>query len=870
MNGWVAGWRLALRIAWRDAWKAKGRSALVVVMILLPVSGVATADVLIRTSQLSDAEAVPRYMGAATARVELMPRSWTQLTADPFRNPVYTALNNRVHRRPSLASLGLGDRPSTPIDTVYDSVDVSDGRADAAIDLVEPRNPLAAGLYHLRSGRWPSSSDEVVVDPWLAARGPSVGQTLRIHMGRRVLRRTVVGIADSERTARDDVVVALPGSVPDKDPLYYPGGRGYLLGGPPISWQQVTTLNARGALVFSRAVAADPPNLSPGPRFSSTELSIVALIVVMALLEVVLLAGPALAVGAKRQSRALALLATAGGTPSQMRRVVLATGVVLGAVGAAGGVLVSLPLARLLEPALQRLSVDRLGPYDVRWRELLVIAAFGLGSALLAALVPAWIASRQDVVAVLAGRRGDRRPGRRSPVAGVVLLGLGVAVAAAGAHLRSETGAVLIPLGTLLCVLGMILLVGVVVAGMARLSGRLPLALRFAVRDADRHRTRMVPAVAAVAATVVGLTAVGIGFASYEAKQRAEYVPDLPIGQGIVTDADAKVDWGADIAAIRAQAPAASVQRLGQVVANAKRGYVTLKARVGDRPVSGIDEMRTGGPSSAVLVSDSTAVLPPLMTRSQTAAAQRVLRDGGAVVWGRADLPLARGTLTLVDGDHSRVLRRMSAPVLVLHPDPRVVTWGMAVLSPRLAARTGLRITTSALIVEGIRTSSQPKLSDTLRGLPGSVAVEFENGFAPRTFIRLLELVLFALGAFLVVGGTLTATFLSLADARPDLATLAAVGAGGWTRRLVAAAYALVVSMVGAVLGVAVGLVPGIAIVYPINSTSDSFAGVTDPSLHITMPWLVLVVVLVGLPVAMALAAGALTRGRLPMVARLS
>ena len=45
----------------------------------------------------------------------------------------------------------------------------------------------------------------------------------------------------------------------------------------------------------------------------------------MALLEVVLLAGPAFAVGARKQQRSLALMSAAGGTPIQSRRVVIGT-----------------------------------------------------------------------------------------------------------------------------------------------------------------------------------------------------------------------------------------------------------------------------------------------------------------------------------------------------------------------------------------------------------------------------------------------------------------------------------------------------------------------------------------------------------------
>jgi len=58
-----------------------------------------------------------------------------------------------------------------------------------------------------------------------------------------------------------------------------------------------------------------------------------------------------------------------------------------------------------------------------------------------------------------------------------------------------------------------------------------------------------------------------------------------------------------------------------------------------------------------------------------------------------------------------------------------------------------------------------------------------------------------------MLGGTLTATFLALSDARPDLATLSAVGASPRRRRTIASAYALVVGLVGAVLGAAVGFI---------------------------------------------------------------
>ena len=76
----------------------------------------------------------------------------------------------------------------------------------------------------------------------------------------------------------------------------------------------------------------------------------------------------------------------------------------------------------------------------------------------------------------------------------------------------------------------------------------------------------------------------------------------------------------------------------------------------------------------------------------------------------------------------------------------------------------------------------------------------------------IILLVLGALGGVLMLGGTLTATFLALSDARPDLATLSAVGAAPRTRRGVAGSFALVVALVGALVGAVVGFIPGMAV----------------------------------------------------------
>lgn len=123
-----------------------------------------------------------------------------------------------------------------------------------------------------------------------------------------------------------------------------------------------------------------------------------------------------------------------------------------------------------------------------------------------------------------------------------------------------------------------------------------------------------------------------------------------------------------------------------------------------------------------------------------------------------------------------------------------------------------------------------------------------------------------------MLGGTLTATFLALSDARPDLATLSAVGAAPRTRRGVAASYALVVGLVGAVLGAALGLIPGIAVTWPLTGNSwatHDVAGNPLPTHYLAIPWPLVLTVVVVLPLLTALVVWLCARPRLPLVARL-
>ena len=191
----------------------------------------------------------------------------------------------------------------------------------------------------------------------------------------------------------------------------------------------------------------------------------------------------------------------------------------------------------------------------------------------------------------------------------------------------------------------------------------------------------------------------------------------------------------------------------------------------------------------------------------------------------------------------------------------------MGVLTPGTARALGVAPRPVGLVLAGVPLTKDQEstLQQSLTALDPSSYLYVERGYQVPGAERVVLWILFGLAGVLMIGGTLTATFLALSDARPDLATLSAVGAAPRTRRGVAAAYALSVGAVGALLGAAVGFIPGIAVTYPL--TRSYLPGA--PSHYLSIPWSLILGLVVALPLVTALVVGLTARSRLPLVARL-
>ena len=408
-----------------------------------------------------------------------------------------------------------------------------EGDEDVHGRVLDLTDPLARGLVRFRSGRAPRQPGEVAVSPAALRRlHVRLGEAVAAADGTRAY--TVVGVVEFP----DDLgpVVALhPTAVPRTDPqadsrwlVDVPGG---------VDAALVARLNERGVVVAARHPIGPPAPSGPGLRSivsnNPDDLSTGVLIAGLGLLEVVLLVGPAFAVGVRRRRRDLALVAVAGGDAAQLRRVVLADGVVLGVLGAAVGLLVGVGAAFAGRPLVEQYVFGaRFGGYRCWPSALVLLGGVAVLAGVLAALAPAWTAARQDVLAGLAGRRTP--PSRRAHwlALGVALVVGGAALAAFGA---TRTSPAVILTGLILGELGLVCCTPTLIGALARLGRVLPLAPRIALRDASRNRAAAAPAICAVMAAVAGSVALGGYLASDAARDARSYRPALPTGHVLVT-----------------------------------------------------------------------------------------------------------------------------------------------------------------------------------------------------------------------------------------------------------------------------------------------------------------------------------------------
>ncbi|MEV0426434.1 FtsX-like permease family protein [Micromonospora sp. NPDC050495] len=892
LAGMLGSWRTALRIARREARRARGRTALVLAMIALPVLALSFVAVSYDMAQLTRAEELDRRLGAADAELRWAAASpvrqdaWGEGYGAPEGEGELVPRTRPVTADEIRSLLPAGSRVSLLRRWIPFEVRVN-GRIvgiDArSVDLADPiTRPLAA----LRDGRRPSAPDEIAVSPRLLRR-------LGVQLGHRVWTTdgtgyTVVGVVEFPDNLRE--VVALrpePPAAPPRDESWLVDLPG------PVDRALVDRLNARGIVVTARAPVPGRDPVYTGPGLPDAEQTGTAVLVSgLGLLEVVLLVGPAFAVAVRRRRRDLALVAVAGGDAAHLRRIVLADGVVLGAGGAALGLLIGVGAALAGRPLVEQYLVQqRFGGYRIFPAALAAIAAVAVLAGVLAALAPAWTAARQDVVAGLAGRREPPRHRLRWLVLGVLLTIAGAAVAALGSG-RSTPSVVLT--GLILGELGLVCCTPTLVGLLARLGRLLPLTPRLALRDASRNRSSAAPAISAVMAAVAGSVALGVYVASDDARSQAAWQPGLPPGNVVLIRDDLPgtgplpaVDEVAQ--RVRSVLPGALVVPLAAPGCARSAGpddYCAVNTVLPPEHNCPYDLWKEDGPGRERALDDPRCVQPyrepsdigltsvvddgatlTALTGAppdEVAAATRTLRAGGVVVTDPRRLVDGRATIEVSRGPGALTVSR-ALPGYALRgglPVERLV------LSPAAAAAVGLVGDPLGYLVDPDRPPTDRE-RDLLRAElsevgPLTVQVSTE---APPSNQRPLLILLAVASGVITLGAAGVATGLAAAEGRRDLSTLAAVGADPRVRRLLSLCQAGVIAVLGSALGIAAGLGSVAIILLSLNRQYARLWPAPEPY-PLVVPGLTLAVLVV-VPLVAMLGAGLLTRSRLPVERRL-
>ncbi|BEP13245.1 hypothetical protein acdb102_15560 [Acidothermaceae bacterium B102] len=816
--------RALLRLARRDALRHRGRSFLIVLTLAFPVAGLVAAVTLLHALTVPASAKATWALGRADASIEL----------DPDENGVTRSIASSVPASWTTLTTIAGQTRITGADGSLRTTSVTD---------LDYTAPLARGMVEQRSGRPPRTAAEVVVSSAVArAAHLHVGSTVTLaDVGHRVA--TVVGTAVTPGELSADEVWVAPGSFVTASPSY--GATIVLVSVPPgtdvVSWAATT-----GGTVLTRDSVLHPVHHPQSRLQSQISVGLTVLVSGLALLEAVLMAGAAFGVGARRSQRDLALLAATGGDVSQVRGVVLSGAVVLGAIAGVVGIGIGLLTAWALLPAAQDYSGHEYVGLRPRPLELLAAFAVGLVTALVSAWLPARGAAKAPVVASLRGQRGVTRTSRAR-------VGLALATAAGGTLLCAWAGraqglgshqfdaillfAAIAELGFAGCAPSLVGVVG-------RLSGRLPLALRLSLRDISRNRNRTGPAVAAIMATLSGVVAMGVYVASQHARSEANFTPTLPSTMVALQDYQQRPLPDDLIKDVARSLPTLSIAAFGNGNSQLS-GYVSPSFNRG--PNETINNLTVGSPALLTALGIPQAI-------PAFASGKAVLIDGRSVASGTVPVEISDGTTSTTHALPAVAARVGSYSGL-----------GALVISPATAKALGISPVLDERLLTLSRAAHQTEI-DAAQSLllARSTSVSGDYGLLTHQQLNdgkllLVPLALLAISTLVTFGVTAISTSLSAAESKGDLATLSAVGATPAVRRRLAVGQASVLALLGGVLGIAAGLVPMAAVI-----------AVRSDVLDFTVPWQVIALALVGVPLVAGAGAGVFTRARLPLVRRLT
>lgn len=706
---------------------------------------------------------------------------------------------------------------------VIDGELVSPGAAAQNLVRSWPEAP-GQNPYRLRSGTAPAGDDEVVLDRNLASRsGAGVGDTITVVSRVPAGRFTVTGVADFG----DDA------SAPDVSAMFTTRATAQRLTDQAGGVDRILVTASPGvdpgalASRVGEAVADPAAQVLTGDRWRAEGERVAAddvatyrvLLTLFAVLALVLgmfvVANAFTILGAQRR-RETALLAAVGATPRQVRRRVAAEALACGVVGSLAG----LPLGVLLAAGLQRLLAlldlsIRAGAPVVRPTTLLTGLAVGVLAAGAAGVLPA---RRAGSVAPSAALREAALPApvrgtRRAVVAAaLVLAGVGTAVVA--------DAVAPVVAGVLLFVVGAVvagpLLVGAAAAAVGTVSRRLGGAAGDLAAATTRRSPRRAAAAALTVTAGVGVVSVVLLVATSVQGSFSDTGEERFLGSGAVLPAGYSTGL----------TPGLPADVSPQVLARASAAGLSRPVVLADTPVGGL-----AGPGA-----DVTAVPEQRVSGVDDVAALTSAFDLGSVTGRLADLGPgtvavsaatataygwtvgSRVTLGFLGGERTYRLVAVYAHALedeVPVGQALLTRDELAAAEPRVLDRGVFLGPASASDAAALRAD----LATTLEASPIARVLDRAGyvaaGQGDLTRILTGVYVILAMAVLIALLGVANTLRLSTLERTREIGMLRAIGLTGRQLRTMLRWESLIVTLLGAGLGLALGLAAG-ALVVPV------------------------------------------------------
>jgi putative ABC transport system permease protein len=574
------------------------------------------------------------------------------------------------------------------------------------------------------------------------------------------------------------------------------------------------------------------------------------------------------------------MLSAIGATERNLRLVMVANGLVVGATAALAGAAAGLAAWFAYAPTLQQDTGHVVDAAHLPWWAFAIGIVLAIATSALAARRPAKTMAAVPVVTALSGRPAPPKAARRSALPGLIVSAAGLCCLALSGGLNAVGGgngphssgggagnghALLLLAGLVATVTGVCLLapfaIGVLAAGAAP---RLPVSIRIALRDLVRYRARSGAALAAT--TFAVFLAMGICVvASIRFDSPLNWIgPNLSSSQ-LLVPTHATPGIGESIPLTGAQLASLN-GRVDSLAASLHASVVPLES-AGSLYQAGTPRHSPQNFSGNVYVAT-----PQLLAAYGIKASQ--IAPGTDFLTMR---PSLAGLPRMEMLWHNGMVNDDSNPATPgSDGGPSCTPGNDCVASPPIQPVSGLPGGTDApntVITEyAVRTyHMRPQLSGWLIQAPAPLTAAQLNAARQlgRPYEVTVEIATYypsladftdrAIAAGIVIALSVLAMSVGLirSETAPDLRTLTATGASGATRRAITAATAAALGLLGAILGMAGAVIAGMAWTHSGLTATAGGVPVTD-----------IVILLIGLPLLAAIGGWLLAGREPPAIAR--